>query len=121
MLRSVFVLALGVDLLLLVAFAALGRNSHDDGASAGDVLTTAAPFVIGYTISAIATRLDRAPLSISRAAVAWAPGIALGLLLRVSLFGRGIAPAFIVVSIVTTAVLLIGWRLAVPAVSRLRA
>jgi hypothetical protein len=61
-------------------------------------------------------RLDRDPLSLRRAAAAWGPGIVLGLLLRRLVFDRGIALPFVIVALVSTAVLLLGWRLLRPAV-----
>lgn len=105
--------ALGIDLLLLVGFAALGRSSHDEGAPIGGTLETAAPFLIGYSAGALATGLRHDPLSMGRAAAAWALGIALGLALRRLAFDRGIALSFIVVAMVTTGLLLLGWRGAV--------
>lgn len=115
MLRPRFLAALGVDLLLLVGFAALGRSSHDEGTPVGGTLLTAAPFVIGYSAGALATGLHRDPLSVSRAAVAWAPSIALALMLRRVVFDRGIAVPFMIVALATTAILLLGWRAAVHA------
>lgn len=111
---------LGIDLLLLVAFAALGRSSHDEGATLGGTIETAAPFLIGYSAAVPATGLHRDPLSIRRAAAAWALGMTLGMALRRLVFDRGIALSFIVVALVTTAVLLLGWRGAVHAVRALR-
>lgn len=105
--------AAGIDLLLLVGFAALGRSSHDEGAPIAGTLETAAPFLIGYSAGAVASGLHREPLSVRRAATAWAVGMVLGLALRRLVFDRGIAPSFIVVAMVTTGVLLLGWRGAV--------
>ena len=104
-------LALATDLLLLIGFAALGRGAHDEGSAIGGTLTTAAPFLIGYTASALATRLDRDPLSVRRAVSAWAPGIILGLLLRRLVFDRGIALPFVIVALAVTGLMLLGWRL----------
>ena len=105
-----FLRALGMDLVLIVVFAAIGRRSHDESGAIVGVLSTAAPFLIGYTVSALATRLDRAPLSVAHAVTAWAPGIALGMLLRRFVFDRGTASSFVIVAFVATAVMLLGWR-----------
>jgi hypothetical protein len=43
--------------------------------------------------------------------MAWAPAWVIGLVLRSLVFGRAFAPAFAIVSFVTNAVLLLGWRL----------
>jgi hypothetical protein len=112
--------AIGIDLVLIVAFAALGRSSHDEGATVGGTAETAAPFLLGYSAGALATGLHRDPLSIRRAAAAWGVGMTLGLALRNLAFGRGIALSFIIVALVTTAVLLLGWRGGVRAVRALR-
>lgn len=104
-------LAAGADLLLLVVFAAVGRRSHDGDASpVVDTLEIAAPFLIAYAAAAVALRLDRDPVGVRRGAAVWALGLALGLLLRATIFDRGLAPAFIVVAGVTTGCLLVGWR-----------
>jgi hypothetical protein len=111
---------LTVDLVLIVVFAAIGRRSHDESGAVVGVLSTAAPFLIGYTGSALATRLDRAPMSLTRAAIAWAPGIALGMVLRRLVFDRGTASSFVMVAFISTAVLLLGWRVIALVVGRVR-
>ncbi|MEW6583397.1 MAG: DUF3054 domain-containing protein, partial [Actinomycetota bacterium] len=67
-----------VDALLILLFAAMGRRAHDEGAGVASVLSTAAPFLIGYAVAAAALRLHRAPLDLARGALAWAAGIPLG-------------------------------------------
>ncbi len=104
-------LAVVVDVALVILFAALGRRTHDEGSAVGGTLTVAAPFIIGYLIAAAALRLGRAPFSVRRAAPVWAAGIALGMVLRGTVFHRGLAPAFVVVAFVTTGTLILGWRL----------
>lgn len=96
---------------MIILFAALGRRTHDEGSAVGGTLVVAAPFLIGYVIAAAALRLSRAPFSVRRAAPVWAAGIALGMLLRGTVFDRGLAPAFVVVAFVTTGALMLGWRL----------
>jgi peptidoglycan/LPS O-acetylase OafA/YrhL len=109
--RRRMALAVAADVSLLALFAAIGRRSHDGDASPlVDTLTIAAPFVIGYLVAAAALRLDRDPIGVRRGAGVWAVGLALGFLLRGTVFDRGLAPAFILVAIATTACLLVGWR-----------
>ncbi len=100
-----------IDLLLITVFAVIGRRSHDEGTAVTGALTVAAPFLIGYAVAAIVVRLDRAPLSVRRGALVAVVGVALGLVLRGTAFGRGLAPAFVVVAFVTITALLVGWRL----------
>jgi hypothetical protein len=104
-------IAIVIDAALIVLFAALGRRTHDEGSAIAGTLVVAAPFLIGYAIAASALRLDRAPFRVSRGAAVWAGGILVGLVLRGTAFDRGLAPAFVVVAIVTTGALLLGWRL----------
>ncbi len=112
-----------VDAAMLVLFAALGRRAHDEGSAIAGTLTVAAPFLMGYAVAAAGLRLDRDPFGVRRGALVWGAGIVLGLVLRGAVFGRGLAPAFVVVAVVTTGVLLVGWRgvLARLAASRHRA
>ena len=98
------------DLLLIVVFAVIGRRSHDEGSALAGTLTVAAPFLIAYVIAAIACRIDRAPLGVGRGALTAAVAVGLGLVLRGTVFGRGLAPAFVVVAFVTITALLVGWR-----------
>jgi hypothetical protein len=106
-------IAAAADAALIILFAALGRRTHDEGSAVGGTLVVAAPFLIGYAVAAAVLRLDRAPFSVRRAAPVWAAGIGLGMLLRGTVFDRGLAPAFVVVAFVTTGALLLGWRLVV--------
>lgn len=119
--QPIFLRALLLDLALIVVFAAMGRRSHEEGLTVAGVLTTAGPFLIGYAVAAVLTRLDRDPLSIPRALAAWAPGIALGMVLRRIVFDRGTATSFMVVAFCVTAALLVGWRLVALMVRRGRA
>jgi DUF3054 family protein len=112
--------AAAVDAALIIVFAALGRRAHDEGSAASEALVVAAPFLAGYAVGWAAARLDRAPLDLRRAAVAWAVGIPLGLLLRGLVFGRGVAPTFVVVALAVTGLLLLGWRAAVARVAARR-
>lgn len=100
-----------IDLLMLILFAAVGRRSHDEGAALTGTLKVAAPFLIAYVVCAAATGLWRDPYSLKRAALTWAPTVALGMVLRHYVFDRGTATSFMVVAFIATAVLLLGWRL----------
>lgn len=104
-------LAVVVDAALIILFAALGRRTHDEGSAVAGTVAVAAPFIIGYVIAAAALRLRRAPFSARRAAPVWAAGIALGMVLRGTVFDRGLAPGFVAVAFVATAALILGWRL----------
>lgn len=104
-------IAAAVDAAMIILFAALGRRTHDEGSAVGGTIVVAAPFLIGYAVAAAALRLRRDAFSVRRAAPVWAAGIALGMVLRGTVFDRGLAPAFVVVAFVTTGALMLGWRL----------
>lgn len=106
-------LALLLDVVLVVVFAAIGRATHD-----GDVLgpfgsglaTTAWPFVAALLIGWLVTRAWRRPTVVVRTGLpVWAITVALGMVLR-ALSGQGVAVAFIIVATITLAVFLLGWR-----------
>lgn len=106
-------LALLLDVVLVVVFAAIGRATHD-----GDVLgpfgsglaTTAWPFVAALLIGWVVTRAWRRPSAVVRTGLpVWAITVALGMVLR-GLSGQGIAVAFVIVATLTLALLLLGWR-----------
>lgn len=100
-----------VDQLLIVVFAAIGRRNHDEGGGVTETLTVAAPFLIGYLLAAATLRLDRAPVDVRRALAVAVAGVGIGLVLRGVVFGRGLAPAFVVVAVITITALIVGWRL----------
>lgn len=100
--------------MLVVAFAAIGRASHESGVlGEGGVglLTTAWPFVVALGAGWLVSVAWRAPLAPWRTGVpVWAVTVVGGMLLR-ALSGQGTAVPFIVVATLTLLVLLLGWRL----------
>ncbi len=103
--------AFAIDALLIVSFAALGRRSHDEGASLTGILEVAAPFLIAMVVGWLVARAWRTPLAPATGVVIWIVTIVVGMALRSLVFDRGIAPSFIVVALLTLALLLVGWRL----------
>lgn len=99
-----------IDAVLVLGFAALGRRSHDEGSSVSGIVEVAAPFLIALVAGWLAARAWRAPLALRTGAIVWIVTVAGGLALRSLVFERGIAPAFIVVALLTLGVLLVGWR-----------
>ena len=112
-------LALLLDTLLVVAFAALGRASHDSDVFGG-LWQTAWPFLIGLAVGWLVTLAWRAPLAPVRTGLGiWAATVIGGMLLRAA-SGQGTAPAFIIVATLTLLVLLVGWRVIAALVARRR-
>ena len=103
--------AAGLDVVAVLVFVIIGRRNHHEGGNvAVGALRVAAPFLIALAAGWIATRAWRAPTLLRTGAQLWACTVVLGLLLRRLVFDRGTAVAFIIVTAITLAVLLIGWR-----------
>ncbi|GAB6858556.1 DUF3054 domain-containing protein [Microbacterium xylanilyticum] len=112
---------LGIDALLVVIFAAIGRASHEHSLGALGVLETAWPFLVGLVAGWALLRAWKAPTAPLRTgALLVVVTVALGMVLRV-VSGGTTAVAFIVVATVTLLVFLVGWRGIAVLVARLRA
>jgi len=117
-------LLVGGDLIALLTFATIGRASHGEHLGPADIIFTALPFVIGwftaapllggYSKDAQSGNTGRAALA---AAKSWVVGAPLGLALRTITKGYLPHVSFMIVSMVMTAVLLIGWRSGLAAVT----
>jgi len=107
--RWIPALAFAADVIAVVVFAAVGRISHAEAESLSGLVATAAPFLIGL-VASWATPVVRAhPVGIRAGAVVLAGTAVLGLLLRAAFTWR-LPLTFAVVTVVSLAVLLIGWR-----------
>ena len=110
-------LALVLDVVLVIAFAALGRASHDSDVLGG-LWRTAWPFLAGLAVGWLVTRAWRAPAAPLRTGVGvWAATVIGGMLLRAA-SGQGIAVAFIIVATLALLLGLVGWRLIAAVVAR---
>ena len=106
--------------MLILAFAAIGRDAHHREEPVLGVLLTAWPFLAGAAAGWIAARVWRRPLSVLWGGVpAWLGSVAGGMLLR-ALTGQTVVLPFIIVATVALAVFLVGYRLLVAAGARLR-
>lgn len=107
--RRIVALALAADAVAVIVFAMIGRASHAEPGDVLGLLGTVAPFLVGLG-AAWATPLVRAqPSSLRTGAVVLAGTAVIGLLLRLAFLQR-LPPAFVVVAVVSLAVLLVGWR-----------
>ncbi|KAJ7541818.1 hypothetical protein O6H91_10G078200 [Diphasiastrum complanatum] len=108
----------GGDVVAILIFAAVGRLSHGLSALDWNVVETADPFIAGWLLGAYlcggfgpeGQGLKGLPSATVAAAKSWVVGIPLGLAIRA--FGTGHIPPqpFVLVSLASTIVLLIGWR-----------
>jgi len=118
-------LAAVVDIVLIVAFALIGRSSHAEAASPLGLWTTAYPFLAGWAVGFLVVRGWTRPLRLwPTGVVVWVATVAIGLLLRV-LTGQGdvagdpLPLSFVIVATISLAVFLLGWRaVARPVVAR---
>ncbi|MFK4838029.1 DUF3054 domain-containing protein [Microbacterium sp. ZW T2_14] len=112
-------LALAIDVVVVVAFAAVGRASHDSDVWGG-LWQTAWPFLVGLAAGWLVTLAWRAPAAPVRTGLGvWAVTVGGGMLLRAAT-GQGTALPFIIVASVTLLVGLVGWRVIAAVVRRAR-
>lgn len=114
-------LGFGLDLVVVVAFVAIGRSTHDESNAVVGLTLTAAPFLIallvGWLVSGVA---KRDPTTVVIGIGIWACTWILGLALRGLVFHEGTAAPFVVVAGLTLAFGLIGWRLVAQLITRRR-
>ena len=103
--------AAALDIAVIVVFVAIGRRNHDEGSAMGEVFRIAAPFLIGLAAGWIVARAWRRPFDVATGCTIWIVTIAVGMVLRRTMFDRGTAVSFVIVASVFTGVFLIGWRL----------
>jgi hypothetical protein len=110
--------ALVLDVVCVLVFVIIGRDSHAKGESIGGIASTAWPFLCGLGAGWAAARAWRRPLALRPAGItAWLCTVALGMVLRV-VSGQGTATAFIIVALAFLGLFLLGWRLLARLVSR---
>ncbi|KAK3004044.1 hypothetical protein RJ639_018356 [Escallonia herrerae] len=108
----------GGDVLALLVFSAIGRFSHGFPAFDTETLRTADPFIAGWLLSAYflggfgedgrgTNGLSKAVIT---AAKSWSLGIPLGIAIRAATIGHIPPINFILVTMGSTSILLIGWR-----------
>lgn len=101
-------LAAVLDAGLVLVFVLIGRASHNEGLLG--TLQTWWPFLGGLAIGWVLMRAWRSPQRIVWTGIGlWVATVAGGLLLRVA-SGQGVQLSFAIVTAVTVAVFLIGWR-----------
>lgn len=99
------------DVVLVIAFAAIGRSSHAESPTLAGVLATASPFLVGTVVGWLVVRVRRGswPLEVGPGITVWFSTLLIGMLLRVIVL-RSFAWPFLAVAAGVLAVLLIGWR-----------
>ncbi|WP_019178832.1 DUF3054 domain-containing protein [Microbacterium yannicii] len=106
---AAILLAAVLDAVLIIAFAATGRASHDSDVWSG-LWQTAWPFLAGLAGGWLVTLAWRAPSAPVRTGLGvWAATLVGGMLLRAA-SGQGTALPFVIVAAVTLLIALVGWR-----------
>ena len=106
------------DVVGVLVFCTIGRRSHAEGLTVAGVAETAWPFLAGTAIGWLLIRGWRRPTAVvPTGVVVWACTVAIGMLLRKAT-SAGVAVSFVVVASAATAVVLLGWRVVVAAVTR---
>jgi hypothetical protein len=101
---------LGMDIICVLVFCAVGRRSHDEGLSVTGIATTAWPFLTGTVVGWLASRGWRQPTAVVPTGVSvWLGTVVVGMVLRKA-SSAGVAASFVVVATSVTALLLLGWR-----------
>ncbi|XP_024030369.1 uncharacterized protein LOC21387291 [Morus notabilis] len=108
----------GGDVLALLLFAAIGRFNHGFSVFDVETLRTADPFIAGWFLSAYflggygedGRGRNGTSKGVVVTAKSWAVGIPLGLIIRAATTGHFPPFNFILVTMGSTAVLLVGWR-----------
>jgi hypothetical protein len=104
--------SLAADIVCVLVFCTIGRRSHAEGLTVTGIAETAWPFLTGTAVGWLLSRAWRQPSAIApTGVVVWVATVVVGMLLR-KLTATGVAASFIVVASISTAVLLLGWRLA---------
>jgi peptidoglycan/LPS O-acetylase OafA/YrhL len=108
------------DALLILVFAAIGRDAHARGDIITGVFATAWPFLAGAALAWLAARVWRAPLALWPSGVAvWIGALAGGMLLR-AVTGQSVVLPFVIVALISLAVFLLGYRAIIAFAGRLR-
>ncbi|MHA7207873.1 DUF3054 domain-containing protein [Arthrobacter sp. MDT1-65] len=108
------------DVVLVLAFAASGRRTHEHGVTVVGVLETAWPFLLAYAVTALVARAWRTPAAPWPTAVAlWLGTVAGGLALR-AVSGAGVALSFQVVTLLVLGVFLLAPRAVARVIGRRR-
>ncbi|WP_061942839.1 DUF3054 domain-containing protein [Brevibacterium ravenspurgense] len=108
--------ALVADIILVIAFAAVGFYTHAQVLTVDGVVQTSWPFLVGLGCAWILSAAWTAPLAPMRTGVAiWSTTILIGMIIRFAV-GAGIAGPFIIVASALNFLTLVGWRVIARAV-----
>jgi hypothetical protein len=105
------IVGFGLDVVLVVVFAAVGRASHDEANPVVGALVIAWPFLVGTVVGWVVVRLLRKawPLEVGPGITVWFATLLFGMVLR-QVTSHGTAVTFVLVAALVLGLFLIGWR-----------
>lgn len=112
-----FVVAVGLDIVMALIFALVGRSSHAEQVTPAGVFTTAWPYIVGAVMGSLIARAWRNPYGWRSGIIVWVSTVVLGMLLRLAAGGTT-AFAFWIVAFISLGILLLGWRLVARMIAR---
>ena len=104
----------------MVAFVAIGRDTHDESSTLSGILGTALPFLIALVVAWVVTKAWLTPAWSKTGAVVASLTMAVGMFLRNIWFDEGTALSFVIVTVVFLGLTMVGWRLGVTEINRRR-
>ena len=112
---------IALDLVAVAVFVGIGRSVHDHGLNLMGFASTAWPFVSGLAIGWLALVARHRPArSVAGGVTVCVSTVTIGMSLRV-VSGQGTAFAFVLVALGFLGTTMIGWRLTLSGIDRLRA
>ena len=105
-LRLSAIIAGVIDVVAVAVFVVIGQRNHDGSSDVYGIINLAAPFLIALLTSWVVLRTWRGPFNRASFVATWAITVTGGLFLRRVVFDRGIATAFIIVTVITLGLLL---------------
>jgi peptidoglycan/LPS O-acetylase OafA/YrhL len=107
------------DAVLILIFAAIGRDAHQRADVLIGVFLTAWPFLAGAALAWLAARAWRRPLSMGSGVAIWLGAVAGGMVLR-AVTGQTVVLAFVIVALVSLGLFLVGYRALLALIRRVR-
>jgi len=104
-------LAVLIDVLIVMVFVAVGLRTHEEESTIVQLTDTALPFLIGLAVGWIIVRAWKRPAAVFTGMIIWPITVLVGMIVRRSIFDRGTATSFVVVTTLFLGACLVGWRL----------
>lgn len=109
-----------LDAAVVVSFVVIGREDHGFTSGVSDYVRVAAPFLLALGLSIITLRAWRSPLRLRTGLFVAIGTIAVGMLARRFVWDDGTAWTFVAVTSAFLVAGMVGWRLIVAGVVRIR-